>query len=68
MKLPHPDPTGFFTYMHRVAEMNYGAPGSWRWTAPDADNVSTEWVTLRADDYDRIIDTLWALTPKPGIT
>lgn len=29
MKLPHPDPTGFFALMHLHVRMTYGDPGSW---------------------------------------
>ena len=29
MKLPHPDPTGFFTFLHQLAANTYGEPGTW---------------------------------------
>lgn len=29
MKLPHPDPTGFFRFMHEYVRSLYGAPGTW---------------------------------------
>ena len=29
MKLPHKDPTGFFTFLHNVVRNQFGAPGKW---------------------------------------
>jgi len=29
MKLPHTDPTGFFTFLHRLVRDHFGAPGKW---------------------------------------
>jgi len=29
VKLPHPDPTGFFGFMHEYMRNLYGAPGEW---------------------------------------
>ncbi len=50
----------------RITSMISNSDKLKRWTGHDGDNVITEWVTLRADDFDALVKELQAWKVHTG--